>query len=72
MATKKRAVKEKDHADAEWISKRIGGHGGGYSYNKPDGLARIFYIGSTPKRVIWLYNFQLLFRHIKRKMRRRK
>lgn len=62
-----------DHVDAKWIRERIGGHGGSYGYNMdPESLAVIHYIGSTPKRVIWLYNLQLLLRYLKRKMRRRK
>lgn len=72
MAVKERAVEEPTHIDNEWISERIAGHGGAYYYNSLDGLARISFIGSKPKRVIWVYNLQLLRRYIKRKMRRKK
>lgn len=69
MATKKRAVKT--HVDNEWISDRIAGHGGGYSYNNPDGRVKLIFICGKPKIVIWLYNLQLLYRYIKRKKRRK-
>lgn len=66
MAVKERALKE--HIDKEWISERIGGHGGSFSYTKPDGIVRIGYIGGKPKIVIWFYNLQLLMRYIRRKL----
>ena len=66
MAVKERAVKE--HIDTAWISERIGGHGGSFSYAKPDGIVRIRYIGGKPKIVIWFYNFLLLMRYCRRKI----
>lgn len=70
MAVKKRALEE--HIDKEWISERIGGRGGFYSYAKPDGIVRIRHIGSTPRVVILFYNFQLLMRYCRRKLKRRR
>ena len=70
MSRRRKRRKSPAHVDSEWISERIGGHGGSYDYNKPDGIVKIHHIGSTPKRVIWLYNLQLLLRYFKRKLRR--
>lgn len=60
-----------NHVDAEWISERIGGHGGAYRYTTPESLALITYIGSTPKIMILRYNLWLIHRYIKRKLRRK-
>lgn len=73
MAVKERIIIYR-HADYKWIMGRIGGHGGSYSYNagNPESLARIGYIGSTSRVVIWFYNFQLFIRYCKRKLKKRR
>ncbi len=61
-----------EHVDKEWIMEKIGGHGGAYSYDRPDGIVRIGYIGSTGKLKIHFYNFLLLIRFLKRKIAERR
>ena len=60
-----------EHVDKEWIMEKISGHGGSYSYDRPDGIVRIGYIGSTGKLKIHFYNFLLFVRFLKRKIAER-
>ena len=61
-----------EHVDKEWIMEKIGGHGGSYSYDRPDGIVRIGYIGSIGKMKIRFYNFLLFIRFLKRKIAERR
>ena len=56
-----------NHVDYDWISKKIGGHGGTYSCYTNTGIIRIGYIGSTSKIKVFWYNVILFFKYLKRK-----
>ena len=55
------------HEDRTWILRRMGDRGGSYIY-RPGERASIIDIDNKPTIVIWFYNFQLLSRHIGRKL----
>ncbi len=57
-----------NHADYDWINRKINGHGGFYIYNQydPNSLARIGYTGNGTYIMISIYNIILLFRYLKR------
>ena len=56
----------KMHADYEWFSKKVAGHGGSFFHNGEDGLARIGYIGHKNSYQVFGYNVILLFKYLKR------
>jgi hypothetical protein len=58
------------HIDGKWIDKKIGGHGGAFSYNSYDGKARLIYIGSTSGIKIFWYNIILWGKYVKRRLKK--
>lgn len=61
-----RARKVLEHADYEWISSKMSGHGGAVGHNGKHSRARILRIGGVGKSKIFYYNSVLLFKHLKR------
>jgi hypothetical protein len=60
----------RQHADYDWINKKVNGHSSVYGYKQPRGLAVIYGIyGKTRAQIFW-YNVILLFKYVKRKVSR--
>ena len=57
------------HIDDEFITEKIDGHGGNYTYNNYTGRVIIHSIGGICKaKIIW-YNIELFLRYLNRKFR---
>lgn len=57
-----------DHVDYDWITKKIDGHGGAYSYDSPDGKVTICSIFGKNRIQIFWYNLILYWKYLKRKV----
>lgn len=56
-----------EHPDYDYIIKKIGSHGGSFSYNDYNSVARIHNIYAKPRIFIFYYNVILLLRFYYRK-----
>ena len=68
---KKKKIKQKHsqqrpHPDEQWISDKMGNHGGSWGYDFYTGRATIYHIGVGNRyKVVW-YNLLLFIKYLKR------
>lgn len=56
------------HIDDSWITEKINGNSGGYSYNKPSGMVIIHWIYGRNHMQLFYYNMILLVKYLFRKV----
>ena len=66
---RKRKEEWVEHVDSKWIDTKIGGHGGGYTFDTVKGVATIdFIFGKNFLKIFW-YNVILFVKYIIRNIK---